>query len=319
MFTSSIISTTVARTVQRALSTWSGACAINSVGVIGAGLMGSGIAQIAAASGNTVKLVDANDEALGKGMAMIEGSLARLAAKKAPGSEAEWTAEVMSRVSGESGIEALHDVDLVVEAIVENMDIKKNLFAQLGDIASDSAILASNTSSLSITELGEASNRPESMVGLHFFNPVPLMALVEVVNTPATAPGVLDASTQWAKDIGKVPITCSDTPGFVVNRLLVPYMGEALRMLERGVASAQDIDTGMKLGAGHPMGPIQLADYVGLDTCLFILEGWSAEHPDVQAFAVPEILRQKVEAGQTGRKVGQGFYKWDGDRIAKQQ
>ena len=291
---------------------------VNKVGVIGAGLMGSGIAQISAAAGQDVVLVDMRGTALEGGLKRIKGSLGHFAKKAAPGEEAAYVDNVMGKIQGADAIDALADCDLIVEAIVENMDVKKNLFADLGKVAKQGAILSSNTSSLSVTEMGAASGRPESMVGLHFFNPVPLMALVEVVNTAATSPEILQGALDWSKSVGKKPITCKDTPGFVVNRLLVPYLSESIRLLERGVASKEDIDLGMRLGAGHPMGPIHLGDYVGLDTCLFILEGWSQAYPEEQIFQVPDTLRKLVEEGKTGRKVGQGFYKWDGDRVVKE-
>jgi len=209
----------------------------------------------------------------------------------------------------------LSDCDLVVEAIIENLDAKKALAKELAKITRVGTILASNTSSLPITEIAEASGRPSHSVGLHFFNPVQLMQLVEVVKTSKTDASVFKSTYDLVRHIGKVPIACKDTPGFVVNRLLIPYISQALLLLDRGDASKEDIDTGMRLGAGHPMGPIHLADYVGLDTTLFVLEGWVKSYPKEPAFVIPENLRQKVAQGKLGRKTGEGFYKWDGDKL----
>ena len=186
----------------------------------------------------------------------------------------------------------------------------------MGKIVKPSGIFASNTSSLAISSFAPASGRAAQMVGLHFFNPVQIMKLVEVIRTDETDPAVFDACKQWVLDIGKHPVSCKDTPGFIVNRLLVPYLAQAIALLERGDATKEDIDVSMQFGAGHPMGPITLADYVGLDTCLFILEGWVRDHPNDPAFFVPALLRQKVKEGKLGRKSGEGFFKWDGDKRA---
>jgi len=204
---------------------------------------------------------------------------------------------------------------LTIEAILENLDAKKEVARVLSQIIKPGAILASNTSSLPITQIAEAFNRPSYLVGIHFFNPVQIMKLVEVVRTSHTSPEVFTATFEFVKQIGKSPVSCQDTPGFIVNRLLVPFLSQALLMLQRGDASKEDIDTAMKFGAGHPMGPITLADYVGLDTTLFILDGWAKTHPNEPAFVVPKILREKVDRGELGRKTGQGFYKWEGDKV----
>jgi len=185
----------------------------------------------------------------------------------------------------------------------------------LGNIAKPSAILASNTSSLPIIDIAKASGRPSKLVGIHFFNPVQLMQLVEVVRTTVTDESAFKTVFDFVKILGKTPVSCKDTPGFIVNRLLVPFLAQSLLLLERGDASIEDIDTGMRLGAGHPMGPIHLADYVGLDTTLFILEGWVKSYPNEPAFVIPNILKQKVKEGKLGRKSGEGFYKWNGDKI----
>jgi len=195
------------------------------------------------------------------------------------------------------------------------MDLKLNFYKTIGAIVKPSTILASNTSSLPITAMGIASGRPEQFVGVHFFNPVQLMKLVEIVQTEHSSPAVVEAVTKFGKAIGKKTVSCKDTPGFIVNRLLVPYISQALAMVDRGEASIEDIDTSMTLGAGHPMGPLHLADYIGLDTLHHILVGWTANFPNEPAFFVPECLDQLVTQGKFGRKTGQGFYTWDGDKI----
>jgi 3-hydroxyacyl-CoA dehydrogenase len=293
--------------------------AIQKVGVVGCGLMGHGIAQVAAQGGFDVLVVETEQKFLDSGLARIDKSLAKLAekavekGKPAEQAKAE-SAAVRARIGGSLDRKALADRDLVVEAIVENLDLKKELFADLGRICRKETILASNTSSFPIAVMGEASGRPAQMVGLHFFNPVQLMKLVEVVRTPKTSDESFAAARAFGEACGKVPVTCKDTPGFVVNRLLVPYMVQSLLMLERGDASPADIDTAMKLGCGHPMGPIELTDYVGLDTTLAILEGWVKAHPKESAFAIPASLQKKVAEGKLGRKTGEGFYKWQGDK-----
>lgn len=295
---------------------------IKKVGVIGCGLMGHGIAQVAAQGGHEVIVVEADRTALEKGLERIGKSVQKLnqrAVAKGKLSEQqaeEAGAQVMKRVQGSLERAAVADCDLVVEAIVENLDVKKELYAELGKLCKPETIFASNTSSFPIAEMGAASGRPARMVGLHFFNPVQLMRLVEVVRTEDTDEEVLAAARAFGESCGKTPITCKDTPGFVVNRLLVPYMTQSLQMLERGDASAEDIDTAMKLGCGHPMGPIELTDYVGLDTTLYILQGWVKKFPGEPAFAIPALLEQKVKEGKLGRKSGEGFYKWEGDKKA---
>jgi 3-hydroxyacyl-CoA dehydrogenase len=293
---------------------------IKKVGVIGCGLMGHGIAQVAAEGGHDVVVVEADARALEAGLARIDKSLRKLAQKqvekgKLDADQAEKAAAVTrQRITGSLERRSVAGSDLVIEAIVEDLDAKKALFRELGSLTRREAILASNTSSLPISEMGQASGRPQQMVGLHFFNPVQLMRLVEVVRTPQTSDEAFAAARAFGEACGKTPIACKDTPGFVVNRLLVPFMVQALAMLERGDASAADIDTGMKLGCGHPMGPIELTDYVGLDTTLAILKGWVERYPDEPAFAVPAVLEEKVGQGKLGRKSGEGFYKWEGDK-----
>ena len=295
---------------------------IKKVGVVGCGLMGHGIVQVAAQAGLQVVALESAQDFLDKGLGRIRKSVDKLAAKaveKGKASEADAKANAdatFGRITGTLDKSDLADCDLVVEAIVEDLDVKKKLFAELGGIVKKDGVFASNTSSFPIGEMADASGRPDRFVGLHFFNPVQLMKLVEVVRTDKTDDDVFASARAFGEACGKVPVACKDTPGFVVNRLLVPYMVQSLLMLERGDASKEDIDAAMQFGCGHPMGPITLTDYVGLDTTLFILEGWCDRYPDEPAFEIPKILREKVQAGKLGRKSGEGFYKWEGDKKA---
>jgi len=295
---------------------------IQRVGVIGCGLMGHGIAQIAAQGGCDVVVVETEQAFLDKGLGRIEKSVKKLAQKAVEkGKKSEAEAEAMAsatlgRLKGSLDKQDLADCDLVIEAIVENLDVKKALFAELGGICKAETVFASNTSSFPIGEMAAASGRPSRFVGLHFFNPVQLMRLVEVVRTDETDEEVFAAARAFGEACGKTPVSCKDTPGFVVNRLLVPYMTQALLMLERGDATREDIDAAMQLGCGYPMGPLTLTDYVGLDTTLFILQGWNERYPDEPSFQVPAILERMVAEGKLGRKSGEGFYKWDGDKKA---
>ena len=289
---------------------------IKKVGVVGCGLMGHGIAQVAAQGGCTVVVYEAAEAALASGLSRIDKSLAKLAEKAAEKGGSFDAAGVRTRITGTLSKADLADCDLVVEAIVEDLGVKKALFAELGRLCKPETIFASNTSSFPIGAMAEASGRPSRFVGLHFFNPVQLMKLVEVVRTDKTDAAVFEAARAFGVACGKTAIACKDTPGFVVNRLLVPYMSQALLMLERGDASAEDIDVAMKLGTGYPMGPIELTDYVGLDTTLSILEGWVKAHPNEPAFVIPGILQQKCAEKKYGRKSGEGFYKWQGDKKA---
>ncbi|QDU66550.1 3-hydroxyacyl-CoA dehydrogenase family protein [Engelhardtia mirabilis] len=294
--------------------------AIKKVGVIGCGLMGHGIVQVAAQSGFEVVALESTQPALDKGLARIEKSLAKFAEKAVEkGKQTEDQAKAFveaarGRILGSLDKQDLADCDLVIEAIVEDLDVKNALFAELGKICKPETILASNTSSFPISEMGVASGRPERMVGLHFFNPVQLMRLVEVVRGEQTAEDVFAQAKAFGEAVGKTPVSCKDTPGFVVNRLLVPYMSQALLMLDRGDATKEDIDAAMQFGCGYPMGPLTLTDYVGLDTTLSILEGWVERYPNEPAFVIPQILKDKVAAGKLGRKSGEGFYKWEGDK-----
>jgi 3-hydroxyacyl-CoA dehydrogenase len=282
--------------------------------------MGHGIAQVAAQGGFGVIVVEAEQRFLDGGLARIDKSLAKMADKsvkdgKASPEDAQRRAsDVRGRIKGSLARKDLAGCDLVIEAIVEDLDEKKKLFAELGRTCKASAIFASNTSSFPVAEMAAASGRPARFVGLHFFNPVQLMRLVEVVRTRETSDEVFAEARAFGEACGKTPVACKDTPGFVVNRLLVPYMTQAIQMLERGDASAGDIDTAMKLGCGYPMGPIELTDYVGLDTTLSIVEGWVKRFPNEPSFAVPALLREKVKQKKLGRKSGEGFYRWEGDK-----
>ncbi|MCZ6598044.1 MAG: 3-hydroxyacyl-CoA dehydrogenase NAD-binding domain-containing protein [Planctomycetota bacterium] len=295
---------------------------INKVGVVGCGLMGHGIVQIAAQAGMEVVALETEERFLESGLGRIRKSVGKLAAKavekgKATQEEADANAAAtLGRIHGTLDRADLADCDLVIEAIIEDLDAKKELFGALGGIVGPGAIFASNTSSLPIVEMAEASGRPARFVGLHFFNPVQLMRLVEVVRTEETDEEVFAAARSFGEAVGKTPVAANDTPGFIVNRLLVPFMVQSLQMLDRGDASKEDIDTAMQLGCGHPMGPITLTDYVGLDTTLYILQGWCERYSDEPAFAIPEILARKVAEGKLGRKTGEGFYKWEGDKRA---
>ncbi len=286
--------------------------AISNVGVIGCGLMGHGIAQVAAAGGHDVTVVESDPKALDSGLKRIEGSLAKLVEKGKL--QAPDASKIRDRIHPSTKVSDLAQADLVIEAIVEDLEVKKKLFAELGKTTKAECILASNTSSFPIGEMGAASGRPARMVGLHFFNPVQLMPLVEVVRTAKTDEASFQAAFEFGKRCGKTPVAAKDTPGFIVNRLLVPYILEAIRMVERGDASPEDIDTAMKLGCGYPMGPIHLLDYVGLDTTQSIAEGWEKRFPTETLFKVPAKLKALVSEKRLGRKSGKGFYEWEGDK-----
>ncbi|OQR67194.1 hydroxyacyl-coenzyme A dehydrogenase [Tropilaelaps mercedesae] len=299
----------------RALSRSAAVSQINRVTIIGGGAMGSGIAQVAAQAGNQVTIVDQKQELLDKSVKGISGSLQRVVKKKfADDAKAgeEFAKKTMSLIKTSTSPEnAVKDTDLVVEAIVENLEIKQKLFASLDKVAPQGVIFASNTSSLSITEIASFTKREDRFGGLHFFNPVPVMKLLEVIRAHKTSDETNTKITEWGKLIGKTTIACKDTPGFVVNRLLVPSLMEAIRMLERGDASARDIDTGMKLGAGHPMGPFELADYVGLDVTKFIIDGWHKKFPENPLFNPSPLLDNMIAENKLGIKTGEGFFKYD--------
>jgi len=303
------------RLATRAFSTSSARRAIKHVTVIGGGLMGAGITQVAAQTGHNVTMVDLDGDILQKSQSNIHKSLARVAKKQYkddPAAGEKFVSETIGRISiNTDAVEVAKGTDLVVEAIVENIGIKQKLFKALDEAAPEHTIFASNTSSLPIKDIACATKRLDRFGGLHFFNPVPIMKLVEVVRIPETTDDTFNALVDFGQAMGKTTVDCKDTPGFIVNRLLVPYMMEAVRMLERGDASAKDIDVAMKLGAGYPMGPIQLADYVGLDTCKFIIDGWHEAYPDQPLFNPSPLLTKKVEEGKTGMKAGEGFYKYE--------
>ncbi|HWZ46467.1 MAG TPA: 3-hydroxybutyryl-CoA dehydrogenase [Candidatus Saccharimonadales bacterium] len=278
--------------------------AIKKVGILGCGLMGSGIAQVAATAGYDVVVLEQEQKFLDKGFAGIEKSLAKFAEK---GNLKEPAAAVRGRLKGATDRAALADCDIIIEAIIENVEEKKKTFSALDGLVKKDAIFASNTSSISITEVAAATRRPERFVGLHFFNPVPLMKLVEVVRTIATSDAAFDAAFEFGKSLGKVPVRTSDKTGFIVNRLLVPYLLDAIHAYEEGVGSIPDIDNSMKLGCGYPMGPFTLLDFVGLDTTYYISQVMFEEFKE-RRFASPPLLKRLVMAGWYGRKSGKGFY-----------
>jgi 3-hydroxybutyryl-CoA dehydrogenase len=278
---------------------------IRKVGVVGCGLMGSGIAEIAAKAGMDVVVREVDEALLAKGRKRVEGSLAKAVEKQKL--TPEQRDQIQGRFAWTTKVPDLAGCDLVVEAIVENMAAKRELFGALDAVCPPHAIFASNTSSLPIGDMASATKRPERFVGLHFFNPVPVMRLVEVVRTLATTDEVFQAACAFGEKVGKTVVRAKDTPGFVVNVLLVPYLLDAIRQLERGLATKEDIDNGMKLGCGHPMGPLELLDFVGLDTTLYIADIMFAEFKDAH-YAAPPMLRRLVNAGRLGRKSGRGFY-----------
>jgi 3-hydroxybutyryl-CoA dehydrogenase len=282
---------------------------IRKVGVLGCGLMGSGIAQVAATAGFGVTVLEVEQKFLDKGFAGIEKSLTKFAERppEKGGITAQQKDQILSRLKGTTKPADLADCDIVIEAIIENLAQKREMFAGLGGVVKKDAIFASNTSSISITELMTATKRPERFIGLHFFNPVPLMKLVEVVRTIATANDVYETAYDFVKKLGKVPVRAKDTTGFIVNRLLVPYLLDAIRAYEEGVGSIEDIDNAMKLGCGYPMGPFTLLDFVGLDTTYYITHVMHEEFKE-RRFASPPLLKRLVLAGWYGRKSGKGFY-----------
>ena len=278
---------------------------IRKVGVLGCGLMGSGIAEVAAKAGFEVVVREVDRAWLEKGLGRVRGSLDR-AVEKGKLEAADRDAAI-GRLSGTTDFTHLADCDLVIEAIVENLDEKKRAYAAVDGVTKETAILASNTSSLTVTQLAMSTRHPERFVGLHFFNPVPVMKLVEVVRTLVADDSVLAEVTEFCRTLGKTPVSCRDNSGFIVNRLLVPYLLDAIRALEEGVGSVEDIDEAMKLGCGYPMGPFTLLDFVGLDTTYFIANIMFEEYRE-KRFAPPPLLKQMVQAGRLGKKSGRGFY-----------
>ncbi|XP_013780407.1 hydroxyacyl-coenzyme A dehydrogenase, mitochondrial-like [Limulus polyphemus] len=289
--------------------------AMKNITVIGGGLMGSGIAQVAAQTGHNVVLVDISEDLLNKSQNNIHKSLERVAKKKYPTSPEDsqkFISETLSQLTLNTKVEdAVKTSDLVIEAIVENLDTKQKLFYNLDMCAPEKTIFASNTSSLPISEIAFSTQRKDRFGGLHFFNPVPVMKLLEVIRIPETSDETYNKLIAFGKQMGKQTVTCKDTPGFIVNRLLLPYMSEAIRMMERGDASCRDIDIAMKLGTGYPMGPFELADYVGLDTTKFIFDGWYERYPEMTQFKTPDLLSKLVSEGKFGQKTGEGFYVYE--------
>lgn len=279
--------------------------AIQKVGVVGCGLMGSGIAQVSAAAGYPTFVKEVADEFLKKGLANIDKSLSKLAEKGTITSVIR--SETLARLKGTTKFEDLADCDIVIEAVTENLQLKRETYAAIDKIVKPEAIFASNTSSLVITEMMTATKRVDRFIGMHFFNPVPLMKLVEVVGTITTAPAILDEAMRFATSLGKVPIRTSDRSGFIVNRLLIPYLLDAIRALEEGIGKVEDLDKAMKLGCGYPMGPFTLLDFVGLDTTYYIANIMFDEFRE-KRFAPPPLLKRLVLAGHHGRKTGRGFY-----------
>ena len=277
------------------------------VGVIGSGTMGAGIAQLLAQHGHEVVLNARRETSIERGIGAVDKQLSRALQRERITQEDK--DQTMGRISGTTVLEDLKDCDLIIEAAAEEIESKKELFKKLDEMLADDVILATNTSSLSITEIASATNRPGKVVGMHFFNPVPLMKLVEIIGGVATDEATLDYVTQLASDLGKTPVRVDEAPGFVVNRILIPMINEGVSILADGVSSAEDIDAAMKLGANHPMGPLELADLIGLDVCLNIMDVLYTEFQDSKYRAHP-LLRKMVRGGKLGRKTKAGFYNY---------
>src|SRR5687767_3910388 len=282
--------------------------AIKTVGVIGCGLMGSGITQVSAQAGFQTIVVEANDELLQRGLGRLKQTLDGLVERGKLDAKARDGA--MARISGTVTLEDLKACDLVVEAMTENQPLKNETFAKLDRICPPHAILASNTSSCNVTAMAAATKRPAQVLGMHFFNPVPLMKLVEIVRTILSDDRAVGAATEWVKAVGKVPVQAKDSTAFIVNRLLVPYLLDAIRVYEGGLATLEDIDQAMKLGCGYPMGPFTLLDLVGLDTTMYVAEVMFEEFREPR-YAPPPLLKRMVMAGHLGRKTGKGFYTYN--------
>ena len=282
--------------------------ASKNVGVIGCGLMGSGIVQVAAQAGHSVLFVEASDELVKRGLGRLRDTLEGLAAKGKI--EAKAKDDTLGRIAGTTRLDDLKACDLVIEAMTENQALKNETFAKLDRICAPHALLATNTSSCNVTALAAATKRPGYVLGLHFFNPVPLMKLVEVVRTILTHETAVAAATEFVRGVGKVPVQAKDATAFIVNRLLVPYLLDAIRVYEGGLASLEDVDAAMKLGCGYPMGPFTLLDLVGLDTAMYVAEVMFEEFREPR-YAPPPLLKRMVMAGHLGRKTGRGFYTYE--------
>ncbi len=278
---------------------------IKKVGVVGCGLMGSGIVEVCARAGYDVVVREVNDELLQKGLERVKKSMSKGVQRGKLSQEDMDTA--WQRIQGTTTLADMADCDLVIEAAVEKMEVKKAIFAELDSIVPPHAILASNTSSLCVTEMASVTKRSDKVLGIHFFNPVPVMPLIEFVRTILTSDETMDIARKFGASLGKTMVTAKDTPGFIVNRLLIPYLLDAVRIYEAGLASKEDIDTAIHLGLSHPIGPLSLLDFVGLDTCLFIADAMYEEFKDPR-YAAPPLLRRMVLAGHLGRKSGKGFY-----------
>ena len=281
---------------------------ISKVGILGCGQMGSGIAEVCAGAGFETVVREVSQELLDQGLARIRSSLQ--GSRDRGKLEAEACDRAIGLVSGDLDVSAMAGCDLVIEAIVEDLEIKRKAIGEVVGVLGDNAILATNTSSLTVTELAMSSGRPERFVGLHFFNPVAVMTLVEVVRTLMVEPAVVDSVVDFVKALGKEPVRCRDNSGFIVNRLLVPYLLDAIRAYEEGVGTVEEMDAAMRLGCGYPMGPFTLLDFIGLDTCYFISNIMFDEYHE-KRFAAPPLLKQMVQAGRLGRKSGRGFYSYD--------
>jgi len=279
--------------------------AFKTIGVVGCGLMGSGIAQVSAGAGLTTWVCEVDQGVLDKGLGRIRKFLDDGVTKGKV--TAEDRDKILGNIKGTTKLDQLAPCELVIEAAVENLEVKRQVFAALDAAVAPDAVLSSNTSSLSITEIAARTRRPDRVLGLHFFNPVPLMKLVEIIRALTTSDAAYARAQEYVAQIGKTPVLCQDTPGFVVNRLLVPYLLDAVRVYESGIASKEDIDNGMKLGCGYPMGPLTLLDFVGLDTTYYIANIMFEEFREPR-FAAPPLLKRMVLAGHLGRKSGRGFY-----------
>jgi len=280
---------------------------IKKIGVVGCGLMGSGIAQVCAQSGYQVTVSEINDELLSKGLASINTALSK-SVEKGKLSQQDKDA-TLPRIKGTINTKDFADCDVMIEAAIENMDLKKKIFAELDKICPKQTILGTNTSCLSIIDMAMATTRPDKVLGLHFFNPAPVMRLMEIVRTVATSDETFETGKNFGESLGKAVVAAQDAPGFIVNRLMTPFLLNAIRMLEAGIATREDIDTAVNLGLNHPMGPLALADLIGLDTVFFIANSIYEEFRDPQ-YAPPTLMKKMIAAGWLGRKTGKGFYEY---------